>query len=176
MTTLIKVNPFSRSSIAKAKRELDEYREDLKSKTDEFVHRLAELGVEIARANITSMDAIFNGDLIRSLHVEKSDSGKNKVRCFVVADDNSALYVEFGTGVVGAASPFDGEMPNDFQPNAYASGKRIIEISDGRVGWFYPGDDGNWYFTEGMPSRPFMWQTSLELRERVEEIAREVFG
>ena len=58
----------------------------------------------------------------------------------------------------------------------YSTGKTIVEVSPGQYGWFYPGDDGKWYFTQGMPSRPFMYETSLELMNLVVKTAREVFG
>jgi len=36
-------------------------------------------------------------------------------------------------------------------------------------------ENGNWYFTQGMPSRPFMYETSMELMNLVVKTAREVF-
>ena len=58
----------------------------------------------------------------------------------------------------------------------YASGKTIHQISDGRYGWFYQDDNVDWWFTEGMPSRPFMYLTANELRQIVTQTAKEVFG
>lgn len=49
---------------------------------------------------------------------------------------------------------------------AYNSGATIFTTEDGREGWYYPADDGTWRFTEGMPSRPFMYETAQYLRER----------
>ena len=43
-------------------------------------------------------------------------------------------------------------------------------------GWFYQDDNGDWWFTEGMPSRPFMYLTANELRQIVTQTAKEVFG
>ena len=48
-------------------------------------------------------------------------------------------------------------------------------MADGRVGWFFPGDDGKYYFTEGQPSRPFMYETALMMARQVTPIARQVF-
>lgn len=42
------------------------------------------------------------------------------------------------------------------------------------MGWYY-FKDGDWHWTKGMPSRPFMYQTGMDLRARIESVAREVF-
>ena len=66
-------------------------------------------------------------------------------------------------------------MPEGVEWN-YNTGKTIFEIEPGQYGWFYQGDDGKWYFTQGMPSRPFMYETSIELMQLVVRTAKEVFG
>ena len=38
------------------------------------------------------------------------------------------------------------------------------------------GKDGKWHYTEGLPARPFMYMTSLELQNEVVKIAQEIFG
>ena len=93
----------------------------------------------------------------------------------MVAGTDHAAFVEFGTGIVGKQSPYPYQLPEgvDWQ---YASGKTIRQLADGRYGWFYPADDGKWYFTEGMPSRPFMYMTAIELCDIVSQTAKVVFG
>lgn len=162
---------LSASSVNDAIKELESYKQDLERKCNELTEKLAEKGVEIARAQIISLDAVFNGDLLASIHSESRESNI----WAVVADDESAAFVEFGTGTVGAASPYTGQLPEGVSW-AYASGKKIRQFANGKVGWIYPGDDGNYYFTEGMPSRPFMYNTANELQEKVVDVAREVFG
>jgi hypothetical protein len=55
-------------------------------------------------------------------------------------------------------------------------GTTYVTLSDGRVGWYYPADDGTWKFTEGLPSRPFMYETAQEVRRESNAIFREVFS
>ena len=52
-----------------------------------------------------------------------------------------------------------------------------ITTVDGEKGWFY-FKNGEWHWTKGMPSRPFMYNTASELRniETITRIARRVFG
>ena len=85
-------------------------------------------------------------------------------------------FVEFGTGVA---------LDKMVHPNgeylakaswAYGIGETIFTTKDGRIGWYYPLDDGSWRFTEGMESRPFMYETALELQREFPRIAREVFS
>lgn len=164
-----KVNVLSPSSIEKLITELRTYKNSLEQKTKLFCERLAEIGVETAKATVYSLDAVFTGELFRSIHSEQRSSGSTVIFA-VVADSEHAVYVEMGTGFVGAESPYPGELPA-----VYAQGKTIQQLSDGRYGWFYQRDD-KWYFTEGMPSRPFMYFASLEMQKNIVKIAKEVFA
>lgn len=165
-----RVDILSPSSIEQLKKDLMDYQNDLQKKVSLLCKRLADEGVETAQAMVVSLDAVFTGELFNSIHSQKvSESGASAIFS-VVADSSHALFLEIGTGLIGAESPYPGELPV-----TYAQGKTIRQLSDGRYGWFYQRD-GNWYFTEGMPSRPFMYFTAQELRERVVEIAKEVFA
>lgn len=171
----ITLNPLSQSSIQNAIKALQSYQDSLTYKCQLLAEKLAEKGVEIARVQIADLDAIFNQDLIKSIHSEYVGSVKGGGVWAVVANSEHAAFVEFGTGVIGKANPYKGTLPEgvDWQ---YASGKTIRQLADGRYGWFYQGKDGNWYFTEGMPSRPFMYSTANELRSIIVSTAKEVFG
>lgn len=171
----ITLNPLSQNSIQNVIKALQSYQDSLTYKCQLLAEKLAEKGVEIARVQIADLDAIFNQDLIKSIHSEYVGSVKGGSVWAVVADSSHALYVELGTGIIGKANPYKGTLPEgvDWQ---YASGKTIRQLADGRYGWFYQGKDGNWYFTEGMPSRPFMYNTANELRSIIVSTAKEVFG
>lgn len=165
-----KVNILSKSSVDKLKQDLLKYKNDLDGKLVIFCEKLAEIGVQTAQGNVVSLDAVFTGELFNSIHSEKRFVGKNRVVFAVVADSSHAIYVEVGSGLLGAQSPYPGELPV-----TYAQGKTIRQLADGRYGWFYQRD-GQWYFTEGMPSRPFMYFASIEMQEKIVKIAKEVFA
>ncbi len=171
----ITVNMFSQQSILNAVNALKSYSNSLTYKCQLLAEKLAEKGVEIARVQLADLDAIFKRELIESIHSEYETSVRGGGVWAVVAGTDHAMFVEFGTGTVGQSSPYKGKLP-DGVTWQYASGKTIRQLTDGRYGWFYPGDNGNWYFTEGMPSRPFMYNTANELREIIVSTAREVFG
>lgn len=165
-----RVDILSESSIQNLINQLEEYKKSLINKCEILASRIAELGVEVAKASIVDLDAVFTGELYDSIYSSKISNDGNKVIFAVVADSDHAIYVELGTGIVGAESPYPGNLPV-----VYAQGKTIRQLSDGRYGWFYQRD-GQWYFTEGMPSRPFMYFATMEMYNQVVQIAKEVFG
>ena len=174
MPKKITINALSKSSIENAIKQLRAYQNDLTYKCKLLAEKLAEKGVEIARVQIADLDAIFTSELLSSIHTEYKGSTKGGSVWSVVAGTDHAMFVEFGTGIVGKQSPYPGELPDGVSWE-YASGKTIRQLADGRYGWFYKDDDGQWWFTEGMPSRPFMYYTSIQLRDIVVKTAKEVF-
>ena len=174
MPKKITINALSKSSIENAIKQLRAYQNDLTYKCQLLAEKLAEKGVEIARVQIADIDAIFTSELLSSIHAEYKGSTKGGSVWSVVAGTDHAMFEEFGTGIVGKQSPYPGELPDGVSWE-YASGKTIRQLSDGRYGWFYKDDDGQWWFTDGMPSRPFMYYTSIQLRDIVLKTAKEVF-
>ena len=163
--------PLSRKGIADAKKFLLDYKKNvLQQKLRLFVERLAQEGVETAKANITTFDAIFTGELLNSIHEESGVSTKDTAIFYVKADSEHAIFVEVGTGIIGAQTQYHGKLPV-----MYAQGKTIHKTENGKYGWFYQDANGDWWFTEGMPSRPFMYNASIHMRERIEKLAKEVF-
>lgn len=166
---------LSVNGIENLKKKLLNYKNNiLQQKVDLLAKTLAERGVEIAQVNVAKLDAIFTGELINSIHIDYGSSTKGTAIFYVVADSDHAAFVEFGTGQIGKEAPYPYPLPDGVMWE-YNTGKTIFEISPGQYGWFYPRD-GKWYFTQGMPSRPFMYETSLELMQMVVNTAKEVFG
>ena len=176
MGKTIELNLFSDKSIQNAIKALIDYENSLTYKCRLLAERLAEKGVEVARIEVTSLDAIFTGDLMRSIHAEYIVNIKGGGIWAVVADDKSAVFVEFGTlGSLGGKKEYPYPLPEGVQWN-YGSGSNIIQLTNGQYGWFYKGDDGKVYWCEGMDSRPFMYLTGIELEKDVVKAALEVFG
>lgn len=166
---------LSISGLRKLQSDLEKYKDNITYKCQLLAERLAEKGVEIAKMRISELDAIFTGELIQSVHIQSGETTDNGAIFYVVADSRHAVFVEFGTGQLGAEGGYPYPFPDGVEWN-YNTGKTIFEISPGQYGWFYPAKDGKWYFTQGMPSRPFMYETAMELRQIVEQTAKEVFG
>ena len=166
---------LSVSSIRKLQKDLIRYQEYLTNKAAQLAKRLSELGVDIAQVQIADLDAIFTGELIASIQSKYIDSTKYGAIFAVVADSSHAVFVEFGTGQRGEDKPYPYPLPEGVSWD-YNVGKTIRQnATTGRYYWFYPGQDGKWHYTEGMPARPFMYLTSMELIREVPKIAKEVF-
>ena len=161
------------NSIANAIEEIRQYQQEVERKARLLVQKLTDYGADIARIKIVGMGAFATGELLSGVDGYYSPAlNAGFVR---VASDHVA-FVEFGTGVVGKASP---HRNGEYLAKAawgYATGSKIFTTKDGKVGWIYPTDDGSFRFTEGMKSRPFMHETAIELAQVFDSIAVEVFS
>ena len=162
---------LSVDSIQNAIKELRAYKKELQRKTNLLVARLAEEGCEYAKAYIIKTDAIYSGELLSGLSF---NTGHNYA--VIEANSEHAIFVEFGTGPKGEAK----QHPNNTIDYQYNVGPTINWYNVNgkmRYGWFYPDKmTGTVRFTEGMPSRPFMYETSNYLRhEALTKVIKEVF-
>lgn len=119
-----------------------------------------------------AMFGLQDSGLITSIDIDFLEEGVS-----LIIDDGAsgyAMFVEYGTGVVGADNP---------HPNPARSGWVYDINSHGEEGWWYQtveGDPnptkyitstGEWLaWTKGMPSRPFMYMTWLWTTRRATQI------
>lgn len=157
---------LSVSGIKALQKQLQDYQKDLTKKCEEFARRLAEKGVEIAKMKIADYDAIYTGELLASINSEQGAVIQHGAQWIIYTNCPWAKFVEFGTGVVGERSP---------HPDTSIIGWKYDVNEHGEKGWFY-FREGEWHWTKGMPSRPFMYETSMELRHEIVKTAREIFG
>lgn len=145
-----------------------EYRKSLPDKCEEFAYRMAEEGVAIAQMKILGFDAVMTGELLDSMNLEAGDIVSNGATYYIYTDCDWAAFVEFGTGIVGIENP---------HPETGLANWKYDVNDHGDAGWWY-FNDGEWHWTKGMPSRPFMYETGKELRDMsvILNIAKDVFG
>lgn len=161
--TVIKFE-LSQRSIVKAKSEILKYRQDLERKVELLTQRLVDEGIKLAKVNVAKLGAFDTGVLEGSITGYFSPTlgtGFIKTNCYY------AVYVEFGTGARGkeGSHPLSGELGYDYDINNH-----------GEEGWFYYNSEtGKSGWTTGMPSRPFMYETTKELELICFKIAKEVF-
>lgn len=153
---------LSTQSINRAIREIRLFRDELKAKCWELVEALTMEGADIAKMQVASMEAVDTGELeqsIQGLFMPGEGIG------FVIADCPYAIYVEYGTGIVGAASP-----------HPEAEGNWDYDVKDhGEEGWVYRSDkDGKYHWTKGYISRPFMLHTLQWLEEAAPKRASQI--
>lgn len=157
---MTKVNvSLSTKSINAAIREVERFKQDVIRKARLLVEKLTDYGVEIAKINVIEMGAVFSGELASSIEGYYSPAlGAG----FIRANAQYACFVEFGTGVIGKGNPHPTPQGWKYDVNEH-----------GNKGWFY-FKDGQWHWTKGMESRPFMYETAKELERIVANVALEV--
>lgn len=147
---------------------VERYQRDIEEKIITLLRELVDYGATVCRAEALDLSINNTGNLISSITGEVSGSkGYVRVNC------EYAVYVEFGTGVVGEKNP---------HPNygGYTLGYNYDHNGHGELGWWYPTDesdinptkyyakDGNLYaWTRGIPSRPFMYNTAKKMEEYI---------
>ena len=156
----IHLNP---KDIGRVIKDIKKYKRELKAKIELLIKELTEYGVEIAKAQVRELGAKYTGELEESIEGYFDPvSGVGIIK----AGAPYAVYVEFGTGIVGK-----------HQPHPSPEGWRYDINSHGESGWWYFNDNtGRMQWTKGMPSRPFMYNTARMLENECRIIAREVFN
>ena len=151
-------------SIENAILEIENFEMHLKPAMLELIRQLAEKGVEVARAELVFFDdpAYRTGALSESVQYKlNSDNAVLTAGEGLETEYGSyAMFVEYGTGIVGASAPHPEANGYDYDVNSH-----------GAHGWYYPApwgwveaEDGTKLaWTQGMPSRPFMYNTMRDL-------------
>lgn len=152
----------SLGNMGDAIRQIEEYEKKVQQNIKEFLSKLLEAGVEIAKAKVFELGAIDSGELQNSLNYALYKEGNKGI---IFTDCKHACFVEFGTGIRGSASPHP-TLPWAYDTNGHGE--------DGW--WFYNEEQGIGGHTFGWESRPFMYNTATELERKAVEIAREVFS
>ncbi|MBR5873109.1 MAG: hypothetical protein IKY90_01065 [Oscillospiraceae bacterium] len=170
----IVINPFDKDSINKALKQVRAYQKDFKKKEQEFIKRLAEIGVSVATAGFEA--AAYDGTKDVSVRMERRG---NKVA--VIAEGETVGFIEFGTG--------------KFNPEYNSAGLEYTPPPHGSYGqgkgkqksWGYYGDPGtngkvvtnskgrDVVITKGNPPAEAMLAARNEMISKVTQIAREVW-
>lgn len=151
---------LNEASINAALAEVKAYQKKVEAAAAKLAEYLMEQGVEIAKMNVSDMNALDSGELYNSISsLYDGNAG------FVIAGATHAAFVEFGTGISGKNNP---------HPEVAVAGWKYDVNDHGELGWWYIGRDGQYHWTKGMPSRPYMYQTAQALRQMVIPAAKEM--
>lgn len=185
-----RMDVLSISSIENLKKQLENYQKvEIPNKTEEFVSKLADLGITVARSNTGVLDDIGNVSSLVSFtkQVNKDQYGATAV--MVMADKMPLLKTWFGKG---------GEIKSaEVSPSLmyeYGSGFEALDLNENKNpqggqgtfpgqehafdvgGWNWKDLDGTWHHSKGItPSTP-MYKATMEMYNQVIKIAKEVFG
>lgn len=144
-------------SIEDAIREVKEYKRELNDRVKALIKELVDKGVEIAKAQVRELGAVYTGQLEESITgFFDEETGLGIIR----TDCPYAIYVEFGTGVVGERNP---------HPEPIEGWQYDVNEHGDKGWWYFNERDQKWHWTKGMVSRPFMYNTLQLLRAEAEK-------
>lgn len=160
MSEKISINVFSRSSIENAKQLLMKKADKIDGGTRRTVEELVQMGYEY----MMSIVPIESGDLAESISWEY-DKATNTGRIIIGSD--YAIFVEYGTGIVGATSPHPEPAP----------GWKYDVNNHGEKGWTYFDTKQNRYrWTKGESAHAFVYRTREFMKQHAGETLKVNMG
>ncbi len=155
---------YSDSGLDAAVAWLEGYSKRLEKNVTELINKMLNEG-ETYAAN--SLGHIDTGETLSTI------MGYREGNTGILMVGGNAVWIEFGTGCTyntGASHPKLSEL-NMSVWGTYGEGHGADPN-----GWYYPGDDGTWHHTYGIPMNKFFYNTAQMLRKEYKRMAQEVFG
>ena len=174
MSRTITIDIFNPASIDAAVKEIRDYADWVKRKTDELRERVAYFIAKDASAVFNTAvadDLIGEGAVIGSVNVVVEDNGNMTL---VIANGEDAVFMEFGAGVY-----YNGGVGSSPNPLGAALGYTIGSYGNGngaKAVWGFKGDDGALHLTHGVPASMPLYRALQSVVNDIEQIAREVFS
>jgi hypothetical protein len=174
MSRTITIDIFNPASIDAAVKEIRDYADWVKRKTDELRERVAYFIAKDASAVFNTAvadDLIGEGAVIGSVNVVVEDNGNMTL---VIANGEDAVFMEFGAGVY-----YNGGVGSSPNPLGAALGYTIGSYGKGngaKAVWGFKGEDGALHLTHGVPASMPLYRALQSVVNDIEQIAREVFS
>lgn len=169
---------LSTQSIRKLQADLQKYKDDVVKKCRTFSERLAEIGINVARARI---DESPLGKYVAI----KTDITEEQAGCKAIliatgttlesegyAPFNTLLAIEFGAGI---------KYNSEENPKAPEFGMGVgtfpgqTHAFDENGWWFWSEEKQAWIHSYGVKATMPMYQASLEIQQDIVKVAKEVF-
>ena len=162
---------LSQDSIKRAIKEVKQYKQDFIDKNALFVQRLAELGIPIIDSNIAS--AKGDSDKEHNTYIKLNSFGGYS-RADLIVEGQDILFIEFGAG-----AHYNGPAGSSPHPKGSQFGYTIGSYGKGQGKndfWFYQADTGESVMSHGTQATMPVYKASVEIQQKIREIAREVFS
>lgn len=174
MSCTLKLSLVDSAANAKALKQLLEYIDDVKRKTDEVAHRLAEIGNGFAMEVFIEALQTYVGDP-GFYNVEVKEYGNGQYA--IVASGEVLVILEFGAGITyGKGHPKANEF--GFGPGTYPGQTHALTGE----GWYVPkskvrpGASAKERHTYGNQPAMAMWEAALKMKDELEKVAKDVFS
>lgn len=168
----IKINLFDGGkSLQQAIRQIEQYKNDLPKKCEEYVRRLAELGIPVIDSNIAAAQG--DSDKTHNTYIKINSFGSYS-QAELIVEGQGILFVEFGAGVY-----WNGEAKHSPHPLGEEMGYTIGSYGQGKGKqntWGYYAEGGELVLTHGTQATMPVYKAGLEIRKQMLGIAKEVFG
>lgn len=162
---------LSHKSIQDTIKQLRAYQKSLVSKNEEFVRRLAELGIPVIDENI----ALAQGDSDKNhnTYIRINNFGGYS-QATLVCEGKSLAFIEFGAGIhyntPAGTSPHPKWQELGYTIGSYGQGKGKNDS------WTYIADSGEWVRSYGTEATMPVYKASVEIMQSIRRIAKEVFS
>lgn len=162
---------LSVDSIQKAIDEVERYKQRLVSKNDEFVRRLAEVGIPVIDQRISAAQG--DSDKNHNTYIRINSFGTYS-QAVLVVEGKTILWIEFGAGIhyngAAGSSPHPKGQELGYTIGSYGKGQGANDF------WFYTADTGESVMSHGTEATMPVYSASVEIQRRIREIARQVFS
>lgn len=163
--TAIFINIDEVASIDGAIKQIEKYQKWVERKAKRLCEELAKIGANVASVRFGS--AIYDGTNDVYVTVTETDNGFK-----IDADGQAVCFIEFGAGVWhNGWEPY----PNQRPPGVVGIGEYGKGMGK-RNGWKFTNASGEKVFTRGNPAAMPMYYASEEIRQKAQQIAKEVFS
>lgn len=162
---------LSVKSIKQMQRELERYRQSIVDKNAVFLSRIAQAGIEVIDEKI----AESRGDSDKNHNtrfVVRTFDGHSEAK--LVCEGVDILFIEFGAGV-----HYNGPAGSSPHPLGPEFGYTIGSFGEGNGkydNWGYYDESGALHISHGTEATMPMYHAAETMRQKVIEIAKEVFG
>ncbi len=156
------------NEIADLIEELNDYAESLSGKCQLFVTRLVKEGMNVIKAEYGSGLGDSSKDHNCTYQI---DTEGNLVKAQIVVSGEDILFIEFGSGIRWNKSPHPKASEYGYGVGTYPGQTHAYDPN----GWYYR-EDGKLHHSWGTEATMPVYKASLQMIEKIEEIAQEVFN
>ena len=151
--------------IARAVKELKQFKQEFLSKEKRLLEGLAEIGLKEASVRFTT--AMYDG--INDVSVSLNPIGNGYA---IMAEGSAVAFIEFGAGVYhNTGEPYPNPRPNGVVGiGEYGKGKGKQRA------WGYLDENNEVVITRGNPAAMPMWYASEDIKNSILRVVKEVFG
>lgn len=156
------------------------YQKRLSSKVEQFCDELAKIGETVIRADIATHTK-GTKETIGSIKILKKGNGKDYYKAYVQVSSDAILFIEFGSGINHSMirAPHENALETPMGPGTFGQAKPqnpLYENWANPDGWHYYDAAGKLHWSDGMTPTYPMYKGGKAMEEKIEEIARKVFG